>query len=184
MRRSVLLLVGLMLLTGCGGSSNNTATPSPPAMTNPAPTSPSANGATSPPPAHETGKQFIRRWQSVSDSMQLTGDSSAFDALNDPACKSCANFKASVERIYSSGGHVEASPTRILWIRSDSDTRTGADVTYHVREQVTPSRYQESPTGEWKTFPGGTNTQVFYLKHTTDGWRVLEYGQLAGSSSS
>ena len=180
MRRTLALLAGTALLTGCGGGSHDLAdgpSPAPPASS-PAPPSTAATA-----PVHETAKQFIRRWQKTADAMQMSGDITAFTALNEPACKSCSEFVAGVQRIYEAGGHIEARATRILWIRPYAQALHDADATYQVRENTLPSRYQESSTGAWKTFPGGTDTQIFYLDQSTSGWKLIEYGQLAGSAS-
>lgn len=176
MRHSPLLLASLaIVLTGCGGGTEDVADgPSPtPSPTGSVPTTPAPSATISTPPAHETAEQFIRRWQSVADAMQLSGETATFDDLNEPSCRSCAAFRAHITGIYAAGGHVEVRPTRIASIH---ELPNG---TFHVRQEIDPSRYQERAGSAWKTFPGGEVTQVVELRHTKTGWRLAEYSQLA-----
>ena len=178
MRRTLALLAGSALLTGCGGSSHDIAdgpSSAPPAATS-SPASPTTSPTTTA-PTHETAKQFIRRWQKTADAMQLSGDTSAFDALNDSGCQSCATFKQSVAEVYARGGQIETTPTEILWIHQQSGRR------YYVHERAAATRYRESAKGPWKTFPGGEVTQVVDLMRLSSGWRLAAYSQLAEDPS-
>lgn len=115
--------------------------------------------------------------------MQRTGDTSTFDGLNDASCHSCATFEKSIIHIYAAGGHVEAKPTHINWVRRSLAVKYGAEVSYRVRETAGPSRYQEKSGGSWKYLAGGTDTQILYLRRSSGAWQVVEYAQLAGSAS-
>lgn len=171
MRRfiAVPLLLTALLASACGGGADIAAPPSSAPGPISSPPSPSSS------PARESAKDFIRRWVRTSDAAQ-SGDLTAFHALNEPGCQSCAGYERTVRRIYAAGGSVEPAVTTILWIRKQPNG------SYYVRERVTASRYREREGAPWKTFPGGTDTQIYYLVPAGATWLMKEYSQLAGSS--
>jgi hypothetical protein len=177
MRRTLALLAGSALLTGCGGSSHDIADG--PSSAAPAATSSPASSTTSPTttaPTHETAKQFIRRWVKTNTEAQRTGDLTAFDAMNEPTCESCQALDKAVRRIYNAGGVVEPSDIEVLWIKQHSDH------TYYMREHVPGSRYREAASGPWKHFAGGTDTEIYTLTKVNGAWRMAESAGLAGSA--
>ncbi|WP_157417086.1 hypothetical protein [Nocardioides sp. Iso805N] len=179
MRRSPLLLVSLaILLTGCGGGTQDIADgPSPAASpTTSMPATPSTSATIATPPAHESAKQFIRRWIQVNTEAQRTGDLTALDSLNEPGCESCKSFARAVTRIYAAGGTIEAADTEILSIARHPDGQ------YYTRERVPPSRYRESARAKWTKFTGGTDTQIYLVARVGDLWRMAKYSELAGSA--
>jgi hypothetical protein len=125
----------------------------------------------------ETAEEFIRRWEAAGDAMQLDGDTTAFRSLSSENCESCTAFADSVEGAYANGGYIKYDGTRIRWIK-----RQAARV-YDVRVASGPTEYKESEAGAVKHFDGGTVTMRLTLRRTSDGWRVLESTQLAGSAS-
>lgn len=176
MRRTLALLAGSALLTGCGGGSHDIAdgpSSAPPAGTS-SPASPSTSPTTTA-PTHETAKQFIRRWVKTNTEAQRSGDLTAFDAMNEPTCESCQALDKAIKRIYDAGGVVEPSEVKILWIKKHFDG-------YYSRGHLAASRYKESAAGPWKRFTGGTDTQVYKLVRVDDEWRMADYSQLAGSA--
>lgn len=174
MRRLLLappVLMFALVPVGCGGSADVTAPPStPPPVVSSGPTSPTASAKP------ESAKAFIRRWVAVTDAMESSGDTRTFDALSGPGCRSCASLKALIAKIYSNGGVVQASPTKIISIKEKPGNA------YQVREQNKPSRYRDSAAGAWKQLKGGRLTELYTLGGTPGNWRMAQFGQLAGSA--
>ena len=124
----------------------------------------------------ETAEEFIRRWEAAGDAMQADGDTTPFRSLSSEKCESCTSFADSVERAYANGGYIKYDGTRIRWIKRQ------AAFVYDVRVSSGPTEYKESTAGPIKHFDGGTVTMRLTLRQTSNGWRVLESAQLAGSA--
>lgn len=133
-------------LTGCGGED-----PAPVFADDPtagATPSASPDPEESEAPKRETPRQFIRRWNELERTMQVTGDTSEYRALS-PECESCRRTADLIEGFYAAGGYVkwEGRTTKRI-------EHLGNHV-YDMWLDTAPTEYKESSTGEVKRMDGG-----------------------------
>src|SRR5689334_5309504 len=109
-RQQLAVVVGVLCfaVAGCGGS------PEPKSLPKKSP-SPSASRSVTPPVMPDAAKEttkagataFVRHYVDVLNYATFTGDTEPAHSLDGGKCKSCERMLASIESIYSAGGHVE-----------------------------------------------------------------------------
>lgn len=173
------LVVLALALTGCSGDTEpGSPDPSEPVTSPAAPVSsaPTTTATSSSPTEVESAGDFLRRWHSVSDEMQNTGDASSYRTLG-PDCKPCRETADLVESYYRNGGYVRAGRTKVLSVRLVGEV--DGNYEYDVELDTPPSRYRETADGPIKSFPGGENAIRVQMKRMNDSWVVTDYGVLA-----
>lgn len=158
------LLVPLALLSACTEDEPVPQMPDPTTVT-PSPTETSSTAAP------ETAEEFIRRWQAAIDDMQTTGETAAFQAMNQD-CQPCASLVDQVEAAYESGGTIESQGSVVQKVVAASSAGDTFDATVKFsRVRVTGA--------DPATYPGGV--QVFRIRVSGSGaeLKVADYRVLA-----
>lgn len=160
------LLVPLALASACTGDD---PVPKMPTPTTSEPTSEPTETET---PEAETAEEFVRRWQAVSDAMQLSGDTEEFLAMA-YKCKACGDFADAVEDIYSNGGSVDAKASTISMISRQSDAPPTFDMWLQSAKTVV-----RKGDGSVERLPGGRQGLRVILNRRSGAWYVTYYGVL------
>jgi hypothetical protein len=175
MRRVLLsLAVVAMLAAACTGADPE-ADPSPtPSSASPS-VSPTPTESSSAPPRAETAVEFIKRWITVGDEMQRTGDSSSYRSIS-RRCPPCLDFAGSIDAIYAAGGWVKTEGweiKRVLRVSGSGNRRV-------VRAEVlsSPTTYVDRKGGDQKSFPGGRLIEVFEVERVGSSWQMRLYSEV------
>lgn len=169
LRRSVAafaVAVCLPMLAACGEDEKPEIKRAPVSETPSASESPSASET----PEPESAKAFIRRWQELSDEMQVSGDTGEFRKLSTRLCESCKSLADRVDQIYEAGGQVEYAGSKLLSI-----TRTGGSKHMPQFEmERRAGRVSVTESAGAKPIKGApvTDTYVIVLKHQGNSWKV------------
>ncbi|KRA37346.1 hypothetical protein ASD81_01005 [Nocardioides sp. Root614] len=167
-----LALFATLTLSACDGGNDpadpmSTWTPSGTVET-PSTTAPTVDPLTVAPEG-ETARQFIRRWVTLGNRMQETGETKAFLALAGPDCKSCRDYAAQIDEIYANSGSITSAGSKVIAAKHD-----GGDQ-WTVTLEGAPTKYVESKGAEEETLPGGRYELVLYIVEVDGAWIVGEY---------
>lgn len=162
----VVLAVLLVLLVGCGRDPQPHFTSPPPPTVSPTATA----------PAVETPEAFLRRWYRVSDGMELTGKTKAFDSMHLKSCRSCETYESAIRGFYFSGQRVVGTHTSVRSVR-----RLRADV-WIVDSAAAEVRIIDRRGRIVGRYPGGLETYRITLAKRADGWRIASMIRLAAAA--
>ena len=166
-RALALSLVVPLLLAGCAEDEPEPKMPDPPetSSSSPSPTETETAEAESP-------EDFIRRWQQAGDEMQASGDTKAYRSIT-PKCKACTDLADNVDEIYSGGGSIEFTGSRIVSVKDVGDEPPTFEMSLRVPE-TTINRGD----GQRQVLPAGSMRIRVTLGPADDGWVVNHYGIL------
>ncbi len=169
-RTAVLTAVSVMVLSaGCSGDQEPDADVTPIIPTE---TASSAVATPTQEPEAESAEEFVRRWQSVSDDMVVSGNLARYrDMYVD--CSPCERFAKQVEELYDGGGRFEAGGNEVTRVVTMSDT----PMILRATMVAEPSRLIQG-SGESREFPGGRQTIEFHLGGEPGAWTMRSYSLL------
>ena len=159
------LTAPLLILAGCGGSSN-VADP---------PVSPSAASSSASPPQHETPQAFIRRWADADIAMQNSGDATTFRALS-KGCRGCNAVARRVDAIYEAGGSIRTRGWSIVDVRISN--RNGRSRTADLVVDSAPTTYFASKSAPAKHLEGGREHFQLQMRAVGSSWLVTQFIQV------
>jgi hypothetical protein len=120
-------------------------------------------------PENETARQFLRRWVSLINLIQRTGDATPYRAIAGPDCRSCRQFADRVESIYSSGGYIKTGGSRIVEMTRDGEGQ------WTVSLMAAPTELKESANAKVQMLEGGPYGYVVYLLRVDGRWSISAY---------
>ena len=163
-----LLVAPLLLLTACGGTDSAAGDPTPKF-------SPSPIESSSAPPKRESPEHFIRRWLKAEQSMESSGDPTAYLRMASE-CKECRSLARQVRQIYKAGGFIRWAGSEVHSIKPYGSNGGQA---FEISLTSAPTTYKEAEGGPTEHLAGGTLNDVIRLKESGESWTVVARSELA-----
>jgi hypothetical protein len=166
-RTLALALTVPVLLAGCSDDPEPTPKIPEPTSSSPTPTPTESETAEA-----ESPEDFVRRWVTVSDQMQTTGNVGEFQRMS-RKCQACADVVDQVRSIYESGGSIELTETKVGRL----DRVESEPPTFHV-DLNTPETIIRSESGAVdQRLPAGVGKYVLTLNGEPGDWYVAAYAR-------
>ena len=175
MSRLVVGAVALLLaLTACGGDPK----PDPSPSVSTSVTSP-ASATPTPPVMPEEAKAdtkagaiaFVKYYIALINHAQATGDVDALAKVEGPDCKSCAEGRDYLKKIYGSGGHISGGAWSVHRVKA---RQSGENWAVTVTGAFAPSDAYASADADPQHAKGGPTLTNFIVWHDT-AWRVRSW---------
>lgn len=203
-------VIAAMVLTGCQGGADPSASPTPepsvsaasasasasasaPASSSPAPSPASSAGPAAnipvpvkPPLADENSAEgleaFTEYWFELFSYGYETNDWAPFETVTDPRCETCSNVISAVRDVYADGGWVSGADSEVISFISDFRLNTQGSIGSFV-EVVQGESVTYSSSGRITTeVPKGERVVNAIFAAYLDGrWVMLDFGAPEGS---